>query len=48
MTLSGWGSETYIGDYGVEWNVMAKGVTGIINILQFFLQAQTTYNKLWK
>ncbi len=31
MTLSGWGSETYIGDYGVEWTVIAKGVSGYIN-----------------
>ncbi len=31
MTLSGWGSETYIGDNGITWTVDAKGVDGYIN-----------------
>ncbi len=31
MTLSDWGSETYIGDNGISWTVNAKGVSGYIN-----------------
>ncbi len=31
MTLSGWGTETYVGDNGISWTVTAKGVDGFIN-----------------
>ncbi len=34
MTLSGWGTETYIGDNGISWTVTAKGVNGFINSSQ--------------